>query len=87
MIPWGDINTVFLDMDGTLLDLNFDNHFWLEHVPQRYAEARGLEPAAAKVELLAATAAARGRWSGTASITGAASSGSTSPCSRRRSIT
>jgi tetratricopeptide (TPR) repeat protein len=40
MVPWGDINTVFLDMDGTLLDLNFDNHFWLEHVPQRYAEAR-----------------------------------------------
>jgi putative hydrolase of the HAD superfamily len=53
MVPWGDINTVFLDMDGTLLDLNFDNHFWLEHVPQRYAEARGLEPAAAKAELLA----------------------------------
>jgi FMN phosphatase YigB (HAD superfamily) len=52
MVPWGDINTVFLDMDGTLLDLNFDNHFWLEHVPLRYAEARGLAPAAAKAELL-----------------------------------
>ncbi|HHJ21054.1 MAG TPA: GMP/IMP nucleotidase [Gammaproteobacteria bacterium] len=25
-------------MDGTLLDLNFDNHFWLAHVPRRYAE-------------------------------------------------
>jgi putative hydrolase of the HAD superfamily len=52
MVPWGDINTVFLDMDGTLLDLSFDNHFWLEHVPQRYAEARGLEPTAARAELL-----------------------------------
>src|SRR5574340_1141673 len=23
------------------LDLHFDNHFWLTHVPQRYAEQRG----------------------------------------------
>lgn len=53
MIPWRDINTVFLDMDGTLLDLRFDNHFWLEHVPRRYAEARGIDEAAAKAELLA----------------------------------
>lgn len=52
MVPWGDINTVFLDMDGTLLDLNFDNHFWLEHVPQRYAQARGIGTAEAKHELL-----------------------------------
>ncbi len=37
MINWGEIDTVFLDMDGTLLDLHFDNHFWLEHVPQQYA--------------------------------------------------
>ena len=53
MIPWRDINTVFLDMDGTLLDLRFDNHFWLEHVPQRYAQARGMDQATAKAELLA----------------------------------
>ncbi len=25
-------------MDGTLLDLHFDNHFWLEVIPQRYAK-------------------------------------------------
>ncbi|MBA1332769.1 haloacid dehalogenase, partial [Candidatus Endoriftia persephone str. Guaymas] len=43
MIDWQQIDTVLLDMDGTLLDLHFDNHFWLEYVPQRYAEARGLE--------------------------------------------
>ncbi|MGB5279222.1 MAG: haloacid dehalogenase, partial [Gammaproteobacteria bacterium] len=24
-----DIDTVLLDLDGTLLDLHFDNHFWL----------------------------------------------------------
>ncbi len=38
MIDWQQIDTVFLDMDGTLLDLHFDNHFWLHHVPLRYAE-------------------------------------------------
>jgi putative hydrolase of the HAD superfamily len=40
-LPWHDIDTVLLDMDGTLLDLHFDNHFWLEHLPQRYAELHG----------------------------------------------
>ncbi len=40
-------------MDGTLLDLNFDNHFWQRHVPLRYAEARGLSHEAAREELMA----------------------------------
>ncbi len=44
---------MLLDMDGTLLDLHFDNHFWHEHVPRRYAEARGISFAAAKDQLLA----------------------------------
>ena len=52
MIDWTQIDTVFLDMDGTLLDLHFDNHFWLEHVPRRYAESRGLEPEQAQRELI-----------------------------------
>ncbi|MFM1891341.1 MAG: hypothetical protein RLZ44_418 [Pseudomonadota bacterium] len=52
MLDWSQIDTVLLDMDGTLLDLHFDNHFWLEHVPRRYAEARGLSPEAAKQQLL-----------------------------------
>lgn len=38
MVDWQSLDTVFLDMDGTLLDLHFDNHFWLEHLPKRYAE-------------------------------------------------
>lgn len=42
MIDWERIDAVFLDMDGTLLDLNFDNHFWQEFVPRRYAERHGL---------------------------------------------
>ncbi|WP_068544318.1 GMP/IMP nucleotidase [Thalassotalea crassostreae] len=38
MFDWSKIETVLLDMDGTILDLHFDNHFWLEHLPKRYAE-------------------------------------------------
>ena len=41
-LPWPEIHTVLLDMDGTLLDLRFDNHFWRELVPERYAERHGL---------------------------------------------
>ncbi|MET0008429.1 MAG: GMP/IMP nucleotidase [Candidatus Thiodiazotropha sp. 6PLUC4] len=52
MIPWKEIDCVLLDMDGTLLDLHFDNHFWLEHVPARYAEAKGMPLAEATEELL-----------------------------------
>jgi putative hydrolase of the HAD superfamily len=33
-IDWNAIDTVLLDMDGTLLDRHFDDHFWVEHVPQ-----------------------------------------------------
>ncbi|HBB41794.1 MAG: haloacid dehalogenase [Nitrospirae bacterium CG18_big_fil_WC_8_21_14_2_50_70_55] len=36
-VPWAEIDTVLLDMDGTLLDLHFDNHFWLYHVPEQIA--------------------------------------------------
>ncbi|MCD9460461.1 GMP/IMP nucleotidase [Marinibactrum halimedae] len=37
MINWDNIDTVLLDMDGTLLDLHYDNFFWLEYLPKRYA--------------------------------------------------
>jgi HAD superfamily hydrolase (TIGR01509 family) len=43
MIDWKNIDTVFLDMDGTLLDLHYDNYFWLTHLPQRFAELKGIE--------------------------------------------
>lgn len=48
MLDWTRIETVLLDMDGTLLDLHYDNHFWLEHVPQRYAEHYGVSLDAAR---------------------------------------
>jgi putative hydrolase of the HAD superfamily len=53
MIDWNQIDTVLLDMDGTLLDLRFDNHFWLEYVPRRYAQMRGLDYETTRSELLA----------------------------------
>ncbi len=51
MIEWEKIDTVLLDMDGTLLDLNFDNHFWLEFIPARYAENNNLSLEQAKRQL------------------------------------
>ncbi len=52
MLDWNTIDTVLLDMDGTLLDLNFDNYFWQEHVPIRYAEKHSLEVYEAKNTLV-----------------------------------
>ncbi|NMH60777.1 GMP/IMP nucleotidase [Alteromonas ponticola] len=37
-LPWNEIDTVLLDMDGTLLDLHFDTHFWIEHLPTKVAQ-------------------------------------------------
>jgi FMN phosphatase YigB (HAD superfamily) len=49
--PWEAIDTVLLDMDGTLLDLRFDNYFWMEFLPERYAERHGLTPEQARAVL------------------------------------
>ena len=40
MIDWHSIDTVLLDMDGTLLDLKYDNTLWNQLVPDRYCDAR-----------------------------------------------
>ncbi len=53
LLDWHDIDTVLLDMDGTLLDRHFDDHFWLEHVPRAYATANGIPLGAAKEHLYA----------------------------------
>ena len=52
-MDWKMITAVFLDMDGTLLDLYFDNYFWHEHVPLRFSEKHAIEFHDAKQELLA----------------------------------
>lgn len=40
---WSTIDTVLLDLDGTLLDQAYDNHIWRDLIPQRFAVARGLD--------------------------------------------
>jgi len=42
MIDWSEIETVLLDMDGTLLDLRFDNHFWQRIVPEHFANRENI---------------------------------------------
>lgn len=41
LLPWHKIETVLLDMDGTLLDLHFDNQFWMHHLPRKLAQVSG----------------------------------------------
>ncbi|MFY9178999.1 MAG: GMP/IMP nucleotidase [Venatoribacter sp.] len=48
---WQQIDTVLLDMDGTLLDLHFDNYFWNQLVPERYAAAQAISLEDSLVEL------------------------------------
>jgi HAD superfamily hydrolase (TIGR01509 family) len=52
-INWHNIDTILLDMDGTLLDRHFDDHFWLEHVPARWAARNGKDLEFAREHLYA----------------------------------
>jgi len=63
-LDWSAIDTVLLDMDGTLLDQRFDNWFWLELIPSRYAAARGLSQSEASALLAPKFRAVAGtiRW-------------------------
>jgi 5'-nucleotidase len=51
LLDWSAVEHVVLDMDGTLLDLHFDNQVWNELLPRRYAELHGLAPAEARVRI------------------------------------
>jgi putative hydrolase of the HAD superfamily len=44
-VDWQCVDTVLLDMDGTLLDLRFDNWFWGSLIPNRFAAANGMSEA------------------------------------------
>ena len=57
---WAGIDHVLLDLDGTLLDLDFDNHFWQVRVPQVWGAARGLDLGAARALLQPRFAACEG---------------------------
>jgi putative hydrolase of the HAD superfamily len=50
-VDWNAIDTVLVDMDGTLLDLAFDNFFWLDVVPEHYARKHGLTVAESRATL------------------------------------
>ncbi|MBS0417333.1 MAG: GMP/IMP nucleotidase [Proteobacteria bacterium] len=50
-LDWDQIDTVLLDLDGTLLDLGFDNDFWLDFIPAEYAASRSLTLEQAKADL------------------------------------
>jgi len=41
-VNWSEIDTILLDMDGTLLDLHYDNYFWRQHLPKVYADKNQL---------------------------------------------
>lgn len=59
-ITWQEIDTVILDMDGTLLDLHFDREVWNRLLPERFAAASGSSLEAAVIELTKRLAAVRG---------------------------
>ncbi|NUZ11386.1 GMP/IMP nucleotidase [Pseudoalteromonas sp. McH1-7] len=61
MLNWSNIDTVLLDMDGTLLDLHFDNHFFLDVVPKAHAKRQGLTLEAARADILARYEAVMGQ--------------------------
>jgi 5'-nucleotidase len=46
-VDWPAIDTVLLDMDGVILDLRFDNWFWHELIPRRYATMNNMSQAEA----------------------------------------
>lgn len=54
-------DTLMLDMDGTVLDLAFDNYVWLELMPQKYAEHTGVSHDEAKDFLYSKARSLRGK--------------------------
>ncbi len=60
MLNWSQIETVLLDMDGTLLDLHFDNYFWQEYLPARFAEIKLIDPHLARHQIQEQTCSIQG---------------------------
>ncbi|MDH3359691.1 MAG: HAD hydrolase-like protein [Desulfobulbaceae bacterium] len=53
VIDWSTIDTVLLDMDGTLLDRNFDDYFWNQYVPEIYGLKHDIPTEIARNKLMA----------------------------------
>jgi len=54
-------DTLMLDMDGTLLDLAFDNYVWLHLVPREFALQRSISEEQAREQLYETMRALRGK--------------------------
>ena len=50
-LDWRVIDTVLLDMDGTLLDLHFDNFFWQEYLPDYWGQQNNMASDKARKQL------------------------------------
>ena len=51
---------ILLDMDGTLLDLRYDDQFWEQFLPNAYAAHHGIDHETARTDVAARLKAARG---------------------------
>jgi len=61
IINWYQIDDILLDLDGTLLDLNFDLHFWLEYIPKVYSEKHNINHQQAQDILMSMLNAEKGK--------------------------
>lgn len=59
-LPWSDIDTVLLDLDGTLLDLHYDNYFFGDYLPTHLATLRGVPVDQVRAEFAARCRAVEG---------------------------
>lgn len=51
-VNWNGVDTILLDMDGTLLDKHFDDYFWETYIPEQYALQNAMSISEARQELL-----------------------------------
>ena len=63
-VDWTEVDHVLLDMDGTLLDLAFDNDFWGQRIHEKYASIHdiSIEQTVAKFEPLFKSVAGTLSW-------------------------
>ena len=43
MMDLKGLENILIDMDGVLLDTTYDNYFWQEHIPLKYAEVKSMD--------------------------------------------
>jgi putative hydrolase of the HAD superfamily len=58
--PWESHDTLLLDMDGTILDLAFDDYFWRELVPRCFSRQHGVSAKEAEAQIFASYAGKEG---------------------------